>query len=95
VRNCRAFFDNYAREKEFDPLDVETWENMDLQKLLAQEVSLLLLVSIQEPQYFTPYREVGPFKRRMGDSEKLFNGPIQSSSLPAGRGLLDRIGVIS
>lgn len=38
VQNCRTFFDEYAREHSFDPLDPENWYSMNLKQLLEKHV---------------------------------------------------------
>ena len=42
-KNCRTFFDEYAKEKGFDPIDTQQWYNTSLRELGLRQVRYTLV----------------------------------------------------
>jgi len=48
AQNCRRFFDAFARDAGFDPLDAPNWYGIDFHRLLTNKVGYYLYSSLSK-----------------------------------------------
>ena len=44
IDKCRVFFDEFAKEKGFDPLDPKNWYSIDIKTIKAKTVTLIFFI---------------------------------------------------